>query len=122
MKLERFPKRASVSPVERQQWVRKYREGHLGLRRFAEVHGLRYSQLHYWIYGGRDSAPSEAADLQPDPQAVFREVQWIPPSASHPGSAWDAEIAWPDGTRLCVRQDTDPAWIASLAQAVRRPC
>jgi hypothetical protein len=122
MKLERFQKRASIPPVEQQEWVRRYRQGHLGLRRFAEVHGLRYSQLHYWIYGGRDSNPSEAPGLPPDSQPVFREVQWIRPSPSQPESGWDAEIAWPDGTRLCVRRDIDPAWIASLAQAIRRPC
>ncbi|MBX3732417.1 MAG: hypothetical protein KF791_07455 [Verrucomicrobiae bacterium] len=114
--------RASVPAAERQRWVQRYREGDLGLRRFAEVHGLRASQLHYWIYGGRGAKSRKAADVLRPAEPMFREVEWVRRSPPDPGGGWDAEIAWRDGTCLRVRRDTDPAWIGALAQAIRRPC
>ena len=54
-----------MPPAERQRWVRRYREGDPGLQQFAEVHGLRASQLHYRIYGKRGSkTPKATAALQ----------------------------------------------------------
>lgn len=108
-----------VSLAEREQWVRRYREGGLGLKRFAERYGLHASQLHYWIYGGRrppapSTAPSSPASLAP----VFREVVLPRP----PSAEWSAQISWPDGLCLRVGRDADPAWIGALLEHLRRPC
>ena len=83
-----------------------------------------------WLLGGAGAVPAAllargSARLSCAAGVVNgreSEVQLIRPSPPQPGSGWDAEIARPDGTRLGVRRDADPAWIAAMAQAVRRPC
>lgn len=80
--------------------MRRYREGDLGLRRFAEVHGLRASQLHDWVYGQRVTAlPKAHAPGIPRRKAqVFREVELLRPSSDEQGTVWAIEVAWADGT------------------------
>lgn len=109
-----------VTPAERERWVRRYREGDLGLRRFARVHGLRAGQLHYWVYGRRAATPRKAAPAGESP--VFREVEVLRPSPAQAGAGWAVEIEWADGIRLRGRRDADPAWMVALAQGLRRPC
>lgn len=119
---ERVGLGALVTPAERERWVRKYQEGDLGLRRFAEVHGLRASQLYYWVYGRRGRTPRRAAGSPGRKAPVFHEVEVLHPSSADPGAGWAMEIAWADGTRLRARPDADPAWILDVAQGLRRPC
>lgn len=124
MNTERVGSGSLVTPAERERWVRRYREGELGLRRFAQVHGLRVSQLHYWLYGQRVTTPrkANAAGGLRRKAPVFREVEVLHPSSADPGTGWAMEIAWADGTRLRARRDADPAWILDVAQGLRRPC
>lgn len=105
-------------PAERARWVGRYRESGLGLKRFAEEHGLRSSQLHYWVYGerpGRRIPRAEIADAGPP---VFREYLLPRP----PAGEWGAEIALSDGTSLRVRSGADPLWAGALLDELRRPC
>jgi hypothetical protein len=90
----------------------------VGLRRFAREHGLRYTQLHYWLYGTRRSGDGTAAVSNPDAGPAFRE--YIVPRAS--AGDWAAEIALPDGTSLRVSRGADPAWAGVLLDQLRRPC
>ena len=99
--------------------MRRYREGDLGLKRFAERHGLRPTQLHYWIYGARrPSATVRPPVSAAVPTPVFREVL-LP---RHPSAEWAAQISWPDGVGVRVARDADPAWIGTLVEHLRRAC
>jgi transposase-like protein len=106
-----------VAPAERARWVGRYRESGLGLKRFAAEHGLRPSQLHYWVYQSRPSG-RESVVKAPGAEAMFRE--YLLPRA--PAGDWGAEIALPDGTRLRLERGADPAWVRALLDPLRRPC
>ncbi len=103
---------------ERARWVRRYRESGVGLKRFAEQQGLRYSQLHYWIYGGQARARRRTAVEPAGSGPVFREL--IVPARSE--REWAAEISLPDGTRLRLGHGADPVWVGALLDQLRRPC
>jgi len=112
-------RKAGVSAADREQWVRRYREGDLGLKRFAQRHGLRPAQLHYWIYGARQpTAPMRTRGSAASPAPVFREVL-LP---RQPSLEWAAKITWPDGLDVSVARDADPAWIGALIEHLRRAC
>jgi hypothetical protein len=98
--------------------VGRYRESGLGLKRFAEEHGLRHSQLHYWIYGERRGRRTPRAEIPEAEPPVFRE--YLLPRA--PAGEWGAEIGLADGTRLRLRSGADPVWAGALLDQVRRPC
>jgi hypothetical protein len=107
-----------VRPDERARWVKRYRESGVGLKRFAEQHGLRYSQLHYWIYGGQPRARRRTVVESASSPPVFREYL-VPPKSEH---EWAAEISLTDGTRLRVERGPDPLWVGVLLDQLRRPC
>jgi transposase-like protein len=112
-------RREGVSTADREQWVRRYREGDLGLKHFAERHGLRPAQLHYWIYGARrPAAPERTPTSAAVPTAVFREVL-LPRLSS---AEWVAQITWPDGLSLRIAREADPARIGTLIEHLRRAC
>lgn len=112
-------RKAGVSVADREQWVRRYREGDLGLKSFAERHGLRPAQLHYWVYGARrPTGTLQAAAPAAAPPLMFREVR-LP---RHPSAEWGAQITWPDGLGVGVARDADPAWVAAVIQHLRRAC
>lgn len=109
---------AVVSPTERVRWVARYRESGLGLKAFAEEHGLRPSQLHYWVYGGQRTRRPSGAENPDTVHPVFREYLLPRP----PAGDWGAEISWPDGTCLRLGRGADPAWAVALLDPLRRPC
>lgn len=115
---ERDESGCAVLREERARWVRRYREGGVGLKRFAEQHGLRYSQLHYWIYGGPARAPRRTAVEPRGSAPVFREL--IVPARSE--REWAAEISLPEGTSLRLGRGADPVWAGALLDQLRRPC
>jgi len=118
VKRERNGSEVAVRPDERARWVRRYRQSGLALKRFAEEHGLRHAQLHYWIYGGPTGSRRPGAVEPAGSAPVFRE--FIVPDGS--GREWAAEIALPDGTRLRLGRGTDPAWAGVLLDQLRAPC
>ena len=99
---------------ERARWVKEYRTSGLGLKRFAEQHGLNAGQLHYWVYGRGPSRGSEP------PVPGFREVRlsaaWMGPAA------WSAEVGLPDGTTVRLAGGTDVDWTLALVESLRGPC
>jgi len=99
--------------------VRRYREGDLGLKRFAERHGLRPAQLHYWIYGARRPTGAMRVPRPPaPPPPVFREVL-LPRQQS---AEWAVQITWPEGLSVRLARDADPAWVGALIEHLRRAC
>jgi hypothetical protein len=109
---------AVAAPAERARWVGRYRESGLSLKRFAEEHGLRYPQLHYWIYGDRRRRRTARMEIPKAGPPVFREYLLSRP----PAWEWGVEIALPDGTSLRVSRGADPAWVRALLDPLRRPC
>ena len=96
--------------AERARWVEQYRASRLGLRRFAQRHGLRFGRLHYWVYG---SSKRERASM-------FQEVRLCGPPA--PAKVWSAEVGLPDGTTVRLVRGTEVEWIQALVECLRRPC
>ena len=90
----------------------------VGLRRFAEQHGLGYSQLHYWIYGGQARAGRRKVVEPGGSGPVFRELM-VPARSER---EWTAEISLPEGTRLRLGRGADPVWVGALLDQLRRPC
>ena len=101
--------------AERTKWVERYRASGMGLKRFAEKHGLRRTQLHYWTY----NAPAVAKVASPV-APVFRELAL--PKPWPPSAAWMAEVALPDGTAVRLDARADIAWVSSLVESLRPPC
>ena len=100
--------------AERTRWVRRYRTSGLGLKRFAQRHGLKAGQLHYWVYGQAQPMVAEP------PAGVFQEVR-LPTPLATPAS-WNAEVGLPDGTTVRLVGGTDVAWTQALVESLRRPC
>lgn len=100
---------------ERAQWVRRYRESGLGLKRFAQRHGLRATQLHYWTY---QSAAGAASERKGAP--IFQEVALPADWSKNP--RWAAEIGFPDGLVVRLSSGAEVAWASALVESLRRPC
>jgi hypothetical protein len=97
--------------LERARWVTKYRASGLGLKQFAEQHGLKAGQLHYWVY--------ESAKL-PETRAVlpaFQEVRLPIPRVS--AGSWSTEISLPNGTTVRLTQGADVSWAIALIDGLR---
>lgn len=100
--------------LERARWIRKYQASGMGLRQFAQRHGLRPGQLHYWVY----HPPKPPAAKAPVP--TFQEVRL--PAAGWTAGAWSTEIGLPNGTMVRLARETDVAWTIALIDGLRRPC
>jgi hypothetical protein len=99
---------------EREQWVKRYRASGQTAREFAGQHGLRLSQLRYWVY--QAPKPPVSAAILP----AFQEVH-LPAALSTAGS-WAAEIGLPHGTTVRLARETDVTWALALIDSLRRPC
>lgn len=99
---------------ERVRWVKKYRASGMGLKAFAQRHGLKPGQLHYWVY--QRPPPLGAWEAGP----TFQEVR-VPIAALSAGS-WSAEIGLADGTTVRLAREADVAWAKALIDRLRGPC
>lgn len=90
--------------AERVQWIERYRRSGQCQRAFAKAHGLKLSQLRYWIYSPAPKA--EGVNTAPRLQEVHLNG-WPTPHC------WSAEIALPAGPT--IRLD------AALARELVRP-
>jgi len=100
--------------AERARWVGQYRASGLGLKQFAERHGLSSGRLHYWVYGSSKSPVAKAS------APVFREMRL--PAAGATLAPWSAEVGLPDGTIVRLVRGVDVAWTMALVECLRRPC
>ena len=101
--------------AERAQWVQRYRESGLDLKRFADLHGLRAAQLHYWTYRSKAGSRSERRGAP-----IFREV--TVPIDWKGTPRWAAEIGLPDGVAVRLSCGAEVAWASALVESLRRPC
>ena len=105
------PRNKTPGSAERSDWVARYRASGMALRRFAQEHGLRPAQLHYWVYHPRPVSTGAAPR--------FQEVKLDELFAHHP---WTVELELPGGSTLRVKASVDPTWVAELIRSVRRVC
>jgi hypothetical protein len=106
--------RAVVGAEERRRWVERYRASGLGLKAFAQQHGLGRGQLHYWVYA---PPPGPRTGTQ---APVFQEVRLTGSLASLGG--WATEIVLASGVSVRLREGTAPEWAVALVQALQAPC
>lgn len=100
--------------AERARWIGRYRASGLGLKRFAERHGLSPGQLHYWVYQSpKREKPSTSVPM-------FQEVRLSAPTTA--AGAWSAEVGLPDGTTVRLVRGVDVEWTQALVECLRRPC
>jgi hypothetical protein len=86
----------------------------MGLHRFAQRHGLKPGQLHYWVY------QSAKAPMTQEPLPSFQEVRL--PAPQSVSRMWGAEIGLSDGLTVRLAQGSDLAWAMALIDSLRRPC
>jgi len=96
-------------------WIARYRASGLGLRAFAEEHGLPQNRLHYWVYDKRPRPLSQP--LVPGP--LFQEVRL---AGSWPLANWATEINLSSGLTVRFSAAAAPAWIGAVLEQLHRPC
>jgi len=89
------PKGMEVTPAEKAEWVRRFKESRLSLRKFSEQYGLRWSSLWQW------TSKYSSAEVKSANTPGFVEVQLRPALASEP--AWSVELTFANGNilRMC---------------------
>ena len=89
------PKGMEVTSAEKAEWVRRFKESGLSLRKFSEQYGLRWGSLWRWT-----SKYSSAGVERANPPG-FVEVQLPPALGSEP--AWSVELTFANGNilRMC---------------------
>ena len=88
------PKGMEVTPAEKAEWVKRFKESRLSLRKFSEQYGLRLSSLWQW------SSKYSSADVKPPNTPAFVEVQLRPALASEP--AWSVELSFANDNILRI--------------------
>lgn len=83
----------------------------MALHRFAKQHGLRPTQLHYWVY----QRPSTSNTSAPR----FQEVKLEGLFAQAP---WTVELELTGGPTVRVQGSADPKWVANLIHHIQRVC
>src|SRR4051812_2636657 len=86
------PKGMAVTPGEKSEWVRRFKESGFSLRKFCRHYGLRSASLWQWV--GKYSS----AEVKPANTTGFVEVQLRPALAPEP--AWSVELTFANGNRL----------------------
>jgi transposase-like protein len=106
------PRHPRTSPQTRRQIVAQYRSSQLTPRAFCEQRGLRLSTLHGWLVQARRT---ERAPV------TFTEVSGPDAGASRvtPVTEWAAEIVWPTGVILRLRDPVPPAAVRELLRGGR---
>jgi hypothetical protein len=89
------PKGMDVTPAEKAEWVRRFKESGLSLRKFSEQYGLRWVSLWQW------TSKYLSAEVTPSNTPGFVEVQLRPSLVPEP--AWSVELTFANGNilRMC---------------------
>jgi hypothetical protein len=116
-----------INPVEQfssseiSKVLARYRSSGLGAKRFAQEHGIPPGRLHYWVYQkGRTKARKLSTLVRLASKPAFQEVTvtTLGPATVN----WVAEVSLPQGPALRFSAAASPTWIASVVQALQRPC
>ena len=112
-------RREQFSPTEISKVLARYRRSGLGVMQFAQEQGIPPGRLHYWIYQKGRTRPSKPLpDLVRKPAFQELKVATLLPVVE----GWVAEVNLPGGLAVRFREQAAAEWIASVVQALRRPC
>src|SRR5215470_180036 len=96
-----------VSPEERTQWVKRFLESGLSIRKFSATHDIPRMTLWKWV----NNARPVQIDLGNLSNPQFSEVK-LPTGLSR--SDWAAELALPNGTVLRLSREVPTAILEQL--------
>ena len=99
----------TLSAPQRAEWVQKYLESSLSLRKFSSEHGLGYMSLYRWVRKQRGVGKPQGKPAQ-EP-IDFAELK-LPVSTQR--SDWAVELTLPNGTVLRMSKDTPPSLVDQL--------
>lgn len=103
------PKGKEVTAAEKAEWVRRFGESGLSLRKFSAQYGLRWASL--WRWSSR--YPVDGLGEAQTPEGVdFIEVQL--PSPLSANSGWAAELSFADGNILRLNGELASAVVKQL--------
>jgi transposase-like protein len=96
--------RSRVSAEAKAQWVKRFHESGLSLRKFSSQHPVSLMSLCRWVKEAQDG-------MAPSPTPQFEELT-LPPLAG--GSDWAAELTLPNGTVLRLSKEVPATMIDQL--------
>jgi transposase-like protein len=98
------PQRSAATAEEKAEWVKRFHESGLSLRKFSAQHSVSLMSICRWV--NQAKAPQSAS---PTPQ--FEELP-LPPLAA--GSDWAVELTLPNGTVLRLSKEVPAAMLEQL--------
>jgi hypothetical protein len=102
---------ATKGTEEKSEWVKRFNESGLSLRKFSAQHGLAPMSLWRWIHKRQESRRPEGDPLVNCAAVGFTEIKLPAPMA---GSNWAAEVSLPNGTVVRVAQHVPAAVLEQL--------
>ena len=101
----------SASAEEKAQWVKRFIESGLSIRKFSAQNGLPKMSLWRWVNKAKaKQTPDGAVAVHPAVPA-FTEIKLLPPVER---SAWVAELSSPNGQVLRLSKDVPAALLEEL--------
>jgi hypothetical protein len=106
----------SVTPVfkyfqataeEKGEWVRRFMQSGLSIRKFSAQHALPRMSLWRWVNKGRD----KTVPVTPSAVSAFTEIKLLP---SVERSDWVAELSLPNGKVLRFAKEVPSAMVEQL--------
>jgi transposase-like protein len=97
-----------VSAEEKAQWVKRFLESGLSIRKFSAAHEIPRMSLWAWV---DDDRRRRAGVSVPMTAAQFREIK-LPPSMGQ--CDWAAELSLPNGAVLRLSKDVPAAMLDQL--------
>jgi hypothetical protein len=92
---------------EKAQWVRRFHESGLSLRKFSAQHSVRLMSLWRWVNQAKGPEDVAANSARPE----FEEIK-LPASIGR--SDWAAELSLPNGTVLRLSKEVPAAMLDQL--------
>jgi hypothetical protein len=107
LKVAAIAKGSQATPEEKAQWVKRFAQSGLSLRKFSAQNSLAPMTLWRWVNQGRKQAVGRTDCAAP----AFTEVKVWPGRESVP---WVAEWNLPNGAVLRVSKDVPAALLEQL--------
>jgi transposase-like protein len=92
---------------EKAEWVRRFLESGLSLRKFSAQNGLGYMSMWRWVNQAREETVAVRSSAAP----VFTEIKLLP---SEERSDWAAALSFADGRVLRLSKEVPAAMLEQL--------
>jgi transposase-like protein len=92
---------------EKAEWVRRFLESGLSLRKFSAQNGLGYMSMWRWVNQAREETVAVRSSAEP----VFTEIKLLP---SEERSDWAAALSFADGRVLRLSKEVPAAMLEQL--------